>query len=144
MIPKVFLNLPVDDLERATRFYTAIGATVVEQFSDEKAVTVAFSDDIYAILQTKAYFSTFTIREIIDAHDRVEAIFAFAVENRARVDEIADAALAAGGSPVGQAVDLGFMYRRSFQDPDGHQLEALHMDLAKAPSRPQPHEAIVP
>ena len=64
-------------------------------------------------------------------------LLALGVESRERVDELADRALTAGGSPAGEPMDLGFMYRRSFQDPDGHQLEALYMDLAAAPPRPE-------
>ena len=42
-------------------------------------------------------------------------------------------ALAAGGKEPGEARDYGFMYQRSFQDPDGHQWEVVHMDDATMP-----------
>jgi hypothetical protein len=37
----------------------------------------------------------------------------------------ADAALAAGASPANEPMDHGFMYGRSFNDPDGHLWEVV-------------------
>lgn len=34
---------------------------------------------------------------------------------------------AAGGRPIKEPQDHGFMYYRSFEDPDGHIWELLHM-----------------
>jgi uncharacterized protein len=46
------------------------------------------------------------------------------------VDAMADTAPASGGSPANEVQDLGFMYSRSFQDPDGHTWEVFWMDPA--------------
>jgi hypothetical protein len=137
MPTKIFVNLPVEDLDRSRAFYESLGYPCAEQFTDEKAACLVISDDIYAMLQTKAFFSTLTNKEIIDSHTSAEVLLALGVESRERVDELADRALTAGGSPAGEPMDLGFMYRRSFQDPDGHQLEALYMDLSAAPPHPE-------
>ncbi len=136
MATKIFVNLPVEDLERSKAFYGGLGFAFAEQFTDEKAACVVISEDIYAMLQTKDHFASFTHKEIVDATSSAEALFALGVESRERVDELARAALASGGSVAGDGVDLGFLYRQGFQDPDGHHWEALHMDLAAAPARP--------
>ena len=38
--------------------------------------------------------------------------------------------LASGGSPAKEPSDLGFMYTRTFFDPDGHHWERFWMDPA--------------
>jgi uncharacterized protein len=142
MSTKMFVNLPVEDLGRSRAFYESLGYSCSEQFTDEKAACVVISDQIFAMLQTRPFFSTLTNKEIVDSHTSAEVLLALGVESRERVDELADRALTAGGSPAGEPMDLGFMYRRSFQDPDGHQLEALYLDLSAAP--PQPNAASHP
>ena len=57
--------------------------------------------------------------------------------SREGVDELADAALASGGSEASEPLDYGFMYSRSFQDPDGHIWEVLWMDEAAAEKQMQ-------
>jgi predicted lactoylglutathione lyase len=138
MPTKIFVNLAVEDLDRSRDFYESLGYSCADQFTDENAACLVISDDIYAMLQTKAFFSTLTNKEIIDSHTGAEVLLALGVESRERVDELADRALTVGGSPAGEPMDLGFMYRRGFQDPDGHQLEALYMDLSAAPPHPDP------
>lgn len=43
------------------------------------------------------------------------------------VDDLVARATAAGGRPIKEPQDHGFMYYRSFEDPDGHIWELLHM-----------------
>lgn len=137
MTTMIFVNLPVDDLERSKAFYSALGYSFAEQFTDEKAAALVIDENhIYAMLQTKAHFATFTSKQIVDATKSAETLLVLGVDSREKVDELADKALAAGGSPAGDPADLGFLYRRSFQDPDGHHWEALYMDVTAAPERP--------
>jgi predicted lactoylglutathione lyase len=137
MSTRIYINLPVEDLDRSKAFYAALGYSFNEQFTDDKAAALEISDHIAAMLQTKEHFATFTGKRIVDARENAEALFVLGVESRERVDELADKALAAGGTPAGEPADLGFLYRRSFQDPDGHHWEALYMDVAAAPDRPR-------
>lgn len=126
------INLAVRDLGTSRRFFTALGLAINEDFSDENMVAVAVSDDIRVLLLTRDYFQTFTGKKLVDSAEAVEAIFAIGVDERPAVDAMADAALANGGAQHGDARDLGFLYSRSFTDPDGHIWEAVHMDFAGA------------
>lgn len=130
MSTKIFVNLPVKDLGRSTDFFTAIGFSFNPQFSDDNAGCLVISDDIYAMLLVEPFFKSFTKKEIVDATKGTEAIMGLGVESRERVDEIVDKALASGGSPANDSNDEGFMYGRSFQDPDGHLWEILYMDMS--------------
>jgi uncharacterized protein len=130
MSTKIFVNLPVKDLEKSKRFYTALGYSFNPQFTDENAGCLVISDDIYAMLLVEPFFKNFTKKAIADATTSTEAIVALGVESRDQVDELADKALAAGGQPANDPMDHGFMYSRSFQDLDGHIWEIIYMDPA--------------
>jgi predicted lactoylglutathione lyase len=126
----IFVNLPVNDLEASKKFFTELGYSINPQFSDENAASVVISDTIVAMLLTKPFYSTFTKKEIADATKTSEVLVALSAESREKVDELVDRALAAGGSPAGETQDHGFMYGRSFDDPDGHTWEVVWMDPA--------------
>ena len=133
MAKLIFVNLPVSDLERANAFYEAIGAVKNPQFSDHTATCMVFSDTIHAMLLTHEKFSLFTPKKIADAKQTSEVLICLSADSRAEVDETLRRADEAGGlidpSPK---QDHGFMYCRSFEDPDGHIWEVMWMDLEAA------------
>jgi predicted lactoylglutathione lyase len=124
----IFVNLPVTDLDRAKSFYSALGYRINPQFTDENAACVVISDTIYAMLLVPSHFANFTSKTIADTQTTVAAITALSTDSREEVDALADKALAAGGSETNATQDYGFMYSRSFQDPDGNMWETMWMD----------------
>jgi predicted lactoylglutathione lyase len=133
MTTKIFVNLPVKNLARSTEFFSELGFSFDQRFSDQNAGCLIISDDIYAMLLTEPFFRNFTTKDLADTSKTTEAIVALDVESRRRVDELADRALLAGGSPANKPMEQDGMYGRSFQDPDGHLWEVFHMDLAAIP-----------
>lgn len=131
-MPKmIFVNLPVKDLAAATRFYKAIGCEQNLQFSNDQAAMMVWSDTISFMLLTHDYFSTFTSKRIPDAHQTCEVLLCLSRDSREDVDAITKAAAAAGGkADVRPPQDMGFMYSRAFQDPDGHVFEPVWMDMS--------------
>ena len=131
----IFVNLPVADLAASTRFYQAIGCVKNEQFSDEKASSMVWSDTITFQLLTRAYFTTFSAKPVADAHQTCQVLFALSRDSRDDVNAIANVAASAGGeADVREVMDLGWLYNRAFADPDGHVFEAVWMDAKAAPS----------
>ena len=128
MARKIFVNLPVQDLQRSMAFFAALGFTFNKQFTDDTAACMVISDGIYAMLLTHAKFREFTRKEIADATEVTEVLTCLSADSKAEVDRLADAALAAGGTEAREPMDYGFMYGRSFQDPDGHIWEVIWMD----------------
>ena len=133
-MPKmIFVNLPVKDLAAAIRFYKAIGCEQNLQFSDEKAAMMVWSETISFMLLTHEYFGTFTTKRIPDAQQTCQVLLCPSRDSREDVDAITEAAAAAGGkADVRPPIDMGFMYNRAFQDPDGHVFEPVWMDMAAA------------
>ncbi|MBX6741833.1 MAG: VOC family protein [Acetobacteraceae bacterium] len=129
----IFVNLPVRDLARATAFYEALGARKEEQFCDGTASCMVFSDTIHAMLLTHDKFRQFTPKPVADARETSEVLICLSADSRAEVDAMVGRAGVAGGrlDPAPKQ-DYGFMYGRSFEDPDGHIWEVMWMDVAAA------------
>jgi predicted lactoylglutathione lyase len=127
---KMFLNLPVADLDRSVAFFTALGFAFNPQFTDETATCMLVGEDAYVMLLTRPKFEDFTVKPLADAATATGAIVALSAASREEADAFADTALANGGSPAKEPMDMGFMYGRSFADPDGHHWEIFWMDPA--------------
>jgi predicted lactoylglutathione lyase len=125
---KVFINLPVKDLDKSKEFFAKLGYTFNPQFTDENAACMIISDNIYTMLLVEKFFATFTPKKVIDGKTGVEAINALNCPSRAAVDEIVNKALAAGGKKYNEPQDHGFMYQWGFEDLDGHLWEYFWMD----------------
>ncbi|KQO99631.1 VOC family protein [Leifsonia sp. Leaf264] len=128
MSTSVFINLPVTDLDASKAFFTGLGYSINENFTDDTAACVVIDDTVYAMLLTRPKFAEFTSRPIGDPQAATTGIYALSSESRAEVDRIADAAIAGGGTQAEEPSDLGFMYSRAFYDLDGHHWEVLWMD----------------
>jgi uncharacterized protein len=127
---QIFVNIPVADLERSVAFFTALGFEFNPQFTDESGTCMIVSDQAFVMLLVEPRFKDFTKKALADATTHTEVITALSAASREEVDQLCDTALAAGGSPANDPMDMGFMYLRSFQDPDGHMWEVAYMDPA--------------
>jgi len=123
----VFINLPVADLDRSKAFYEALGYSINPDFTDETAACVVVSDTVYVMILTHAKFREFTDKTIAD-RGSIEVINSLSAASKDEVHRIVDAAVMAGGDEDRPETDLGFMYQRSFTDPDGHRWEYVWMD----------------
>lgn len=132
MAKMIFVNLPVADVARSTAFYQAIGFEKNEQFSNEQAAMVAWSDTINFMLVGHAFYSTLTTKPIADAEKTSSVLIALSRDSRADVDALTDAAIAAGGREAHDPEDLGYMYSRAFYDLDGHAFGPMWMDVDAA------------
>jgi uncharacterized protein len=138
----IFINLPVADLTKSMAFYEAVGATNNPQFSDETAACMVVSDTIHVMLLTHEKWKTFTSKAIPDARASAQVLLCLSCDSKDEVISYVDKAVAAGGKgdPT-PTQDFGFMYGRSFEDPDGHIWEVMWMDMAAASEAMQPAEA---
>jgi predicted lactoylglutathione lyase len=134
MSMQTFVNLPVKDLTRATEFFTALGFSFDEVFTDENATRMIVSEGTSVMLAVEPFFRGFIEpQEIADTSRSREVVIGLSAESRAQVDELADKAVAAGGEALGEPEDQGFMYMRGFRDLDGHQWSFIHMDMSAIP-----------
>lgn len=127
---KLFVNIPVSDLQRSITFFETLGFTFNSQFTDASAACMLLGEDAYFMLLTREKFASFARRHIGEPWDETTALFAISVETRADVDDMVRKAVAAGGANAAEPQDHGFMYLWSFYDPDGHHWEVFWMDPA--------------
>lgn len=124
---KIFVNLPVNNLDQSCKFFEALGFQFNPQFTDDTAACLVISDDIYSMLITRQKFLGFAPNPIADARELTEVLIALSCESREEVDELVAKACAAGGKTFNEPQDYGFMYSHAFQDLDGHAWELLWM-----------------
>jgi predicted lactoylglutathione lyase len=128
MATKIFVNLPVKNLDRSVEFFTKLGFSFNAQFTDETATCMVVSEDIFVMLLTEAKFKEFTPNAICDATKSTEVLVCLSSESREEVDKMISKAVAAGGTTYSEPQDHGFMYGHSFQDLDGHIWETVFME----------------
>jgi uncharacterized protein len=125
---KLFVNIPVGNVQRSIEFFEALGFTFNAQFTDATATCMLVGEDAYFMLLDKERFQGFSKRPLGDPRNETNALFALGVGSREEVDELVRKAVAAGGSHAVEPQDHGFMYGWSFYDLDGHHWEVFWMD----------------
>lgn len=131
MASRIFINLPVKDINASLRFFSQIGFEFDQRFSSPDTLCMVVSEHIYVMLLEQARFKTFTKKPISDAHTHTEVLIALDADSREGVDEMVRKALEAGGALYAEPIDHGFMYSHSFEDLDGHQWEIGYMDMSQ-------------
>ncbi|MRG96264.1 VOC family protein [Polyangium spumosum] len=126
----LFVNIAVKNLDRSVGFFTKLGFTFNQQFTDETATCMIVNEQACVMLLVESKFQGFTKKQICDTSTSNEAAICFSCESREEVDRMVEIALANGGSRAMPPQDHGFMYFASFYDIDGHHWEVMWMDPA--------------
>lgn len=133
-INQIYVNLPVQDVQKTREFWTKLGFSINEQFSDEKAICVIMKEDhIYTMFLKEEFFQTFTDRPIAKG-DTTQTLLAIGVNSREEVDNMVKTAIENGGSKYSESQDHGWMYQNAFSDLNGHQWEVMFADISKLPT----------
>ncbi|WP_026931943.1 VOC family protein [Glycomyces tenuis] len=128
---QIFINMAVTDLEASKAFYLAMGGKPNPEYTDETSAQVVFNEAVAVQLMTHEQFSQFTSRKI--ASDAIESIHSLSADSKEEVDRLVEAALAAGGTEPRPVQDMGWLYNRAVDDPDGHSWELLAFNAAAVP-----------
>jgi uncharacterized protein len=141
MPTNIFVSYPTADLDRSVAFYTALGATINPLFTDENAACLVWDENIYLMVLKREFMATFTDKQLADPATTAQVQIAFSRDSREDVDTVSEAGLAAGGSEPRPAQDLGFMYSRDLEDPDGNVVAFLYMVPEAAKKGPEAYMA---
>jgi hypothetical protein len=136
MAKQVYINLPVEDLEKSTKFYQALGFKKNDTFSNDKASGMEWSNEIIVMLVTHGFYKTFIPgKQIIDGSTTSGALLALNFESKEAVQKFADTAKANGGEyfkvDYGMSEDMMFGYE--VLDLDGNQWEPIWMSTNFTP-----------
>lgn len=133
---QIFINLAVKDLDKTKAFFSSLGFSFNQQFTNEQAACMVISEDhSYVMLLVEDFFKTFIKKNLVDATKSTEVLICLSCDSRSEVDEMVAKAIAAGGSSYKEAKDHGFMYEHGFEDLDGHLWEVMHMDMSAVPAQ---------
>ncbi|MCJ7932380.1 MAG: VOC family protein [Chryseobacterium sp.] len=134
-VNQIYVNLPVKDVQKTKNFWTTLGFTINEQFSDDKAVCVEMKqDNIYVMFLKEDYFQTF-INKPVAKSDTSQVLVAVGLNSREEVDNIVNTALKNGASQHEEPQDYGWMYQNSFWDIDGHGWNMTFADISQMPAQ---------
>jgi uncharacterized protein len=134
MSRQMFVNLPIQNMEKSQAFFKRLGFAFNPQFTNEQGACMVVSENHnYVMLLVQPFFQTFTDKPVGDPKQSVQVLVCLSCESRAEVDSLVEKAVAAGGTSSRPPQDHGFMYYRSFTDLDGHGWELMWMDPNAAP-----------
>ncbi|GAA3765822.1 VOC family protein [Flavobacterium ginsengiterrae] len=135
METNMYLNLAVKDLNRAISFFKELGFSVNPKFTNEKGACIVIGKNINVMLLVEEFYKTFTDKEICDSKTTSEALISISLESREKVNEMINKAVKAGGTDYKREQDYGWMYQKTFLDPDGHHWEVFYMDESQIPEQ---------
>jgi predicted lactoylglutathione lyase len=122
---RIFIKLPVRNVVASSAFYAALGAEWDERLSDGKSALMCFTDDFAVVLVQRDH----VVRSVPGETTNGQALLRLSCEDRTAVDRLARIAGWAGGRTDPHPIDeIGLLYGRSFEDPDGHVWEAVWID----------------
>jgi predicted lactoylglutathione lyase len=133
METKIFLNLPVKDLNQSIAFFTQLGFSFNPKFTNDKGTCLVIGENINAMLLVEEFYQTFTNKQICNTTAASEVIISISVETHGKVDEMIEKVIKAGGTEYMKTKDYGWMYQRNFLDLDGHHWEIFYMDESQIP-----------
>ena len=137
----IFVNIPTSDLERSKAFYAALGTDTNPLFTDDNAACIVWDENVFFMVLTKEYFSTFTDKEFADPKTHAQVLLSISRDSRDDVDKTIEAGVANGGTAPGEPQDYGFMYSRDLIDPDGNGIQFMYMDHEAAAKGPEAYMA---
>ena len=129
---KLFVNVPVENVQRSIDFFEALGFTFDARFTAADSTAMLVGEDAYFMLLARKRFGDLVTRPIADPQAAVGATFALGLESREAVDAMVRKAVELGAVQAHDAEDLGFMYSSGFYDLDGYAWGPFWMDPAAA------------
>jgi hypothetical protein len=137
----IFVNLPTADLQRSKEYYAALGCDINPNFTDDNAACIVWDENVFFMVLTREYFSTFTDKEFADPKTHAQVLLSVSRDSRDEVDRTIEAGVAQGGTAPGEPQDYGFMYARDLIDPDGNGIQFMWMDPEAAAKGPEAYMA---
>jgi predicted lactoylglutathione lyase len=131
MFNAIFVNLPIENLKRSVAFFTELGFTFDEHFTDETSTCMIVGDNLYVMLIEHEKFNGFVDKKIAPK-DFVEAILAFSCDSPDQVRTLSEKAISLGARKINEPEDHGFMFSWGFEDLDGHLWDLFWMNPAHA------------
>lgn len=93
----LFVNIPIANAAASRKFFDHLGFSFNDQFCDENTLCMAVNEQSWVMMLEHDRFRGFIADDIADTSKSREVLLCVSADSRAGVDELVDAALAAGG-----------------------------------------------
>src|SRR5215217_1704939 len=135
MTKEIWINLPVENVDKSKEFFTKIGFAPNEKYTAPGMACFSVGEkNMNVLFIAEESFEGFTKSEISDTKAGAEVLISFDAESRDEVDEMARRIFEAGGTIFSEPAEMqGWMYGFAFADLDGHRWNQLFMDFSKMP-----------
>lgn len=134
MTKDIWINLPVENINRSVAFFTQMGFTLNEHSPITETMASFFIGDrkLVLMLFTNDVLAGFSGNKVADTSVGTEVLFSIDAECPQEVDQMLQKAEDAGGKIYANGGQKdGWMYGGGFVDLDGHRWSVLHMDFSK-------------
>jgi uncharacterized protein len=128
---KIFINLPVEDLDKSLKFYVQLGFTNEALFSGENQKCMVWSEHIYVMLQSKEFFNSHNRKNLVDSKKNIASSYTLPVDSQEMLNHIIENGLNSGGTEKTTMINEGFMQVRTIEDLDGHTWGIIYLDEIK-------------
>src|SRR3954452_10144723 len=124
----LFITCPVQSVERATAFYTALGWTLNAAMSDHNVSCFAIAPEQYVMLGSREMYASVggAEEQVGGPHTPSKVTVSFDLGSHEAVDELAQRAGAAGGRVRGTH-DHPLIYQPPFADPAAYHYSPFWM-----------------
>lgn len=134
-IGSLYLNLPSSSTSASETFITALGLTRRQDWCwEDKSLCFLYANKTFVFYHNPSIYSKWLPQEmsLADTQKFNACIVTLVVENKEKVNELIEKAIAAGGTrgpnmveQMGSSEEECGMYSRSVLDPDGHVFELV-------------------
>jgi len=128
MFNSVFITLPVTSVTASIEFFTALGFTFNQDFSDEETTCMIVNETIYVMLGEHKKYLSLIDKPIADPASS-EVILTLSCSSPDEIRTITSTAISLGAREVNEPEDLGFMFSWGFEDLDGHLWNLVYMNM---------------
>jgi uncharacterized protein len=137
MTKEIWINLPVKDVGKSEEFFSRIGFSPNEQYTNSEMACFTVGEKKTTVLFfAEDTFKGFTKSEVSDTKAGAEVLISYDAESREEVDETARKVFEAGGRIFSEPAEIqGWMYGFAFADLDGHRWNMVYMDSGRMPQQ---------
>lgn len=133
----LFLNIRVRHVAKSRHFFDALGFPFNDHYSNEEAACMVINNNAYIMLLSPGFFGQHTHLPAANPLETAAAIVGIQRPSKEAVNKLVEKALFLGAQECRPMYDHGFMYGRTFSDPDGHIWEIFWMEAQQQQQQQQ-------
>lgn len=131
MMKQIFINLPVENIEKSSIFFTNIGFKIYPLFTFDDQKCLAWGEHILLMLHSKEFKSSENKKTLINKREYLIPTYTLPVENLEKLNQIVENCFNEIGIEPTSIRDEGFMQIRTFEDFDGYIWDLIYLDEFK-------------